>query len=225
MTTAENAAETTPTVLVIDGHPNPASLTAALADAYASAAARAGATVEHLTLRDLDFDPVLHLGLRGSQPLEPDLARAQELLTAADHVAVFAPVWWGSTPALLKGFFDRTLEAKWAYHYGHFGLPRGHLGGRSARFVMLADSPCLYLSLVQGSPTKRQVARSTLTFCGFSPVRVTRFSPVRSASDGKRAQWLTTVGDLARKDVAGCGRRRKTKSDPFAVRAGLASGR
>jgi NAD(P)H dehydrogenase (quinone) len=209
---------TTPTILVIDGHPNPSSLTAGLADAYAEAAARTGAAVERLTLRDIDFDPVLHLGLRGSQPLEPDLARAQELLTAADHVAVFAPVWWGSVPALLKGFFDRTLEAKWAYHYDRFGLPHGHLAGRSARFIMLADSPGFYLTLVQGNPTRKQVARSTLTFSGFSPVRVTRFSPVRTASDGRRAAWIAKVGDLAAKDVGRCGRQRKARTDPFEIR-------
>jgi NAD(P)H dehydrogenase (quinone) len=209
---------TTPTVLVIDGHPNPSSPTAGLADAYADAAAQSGATVERLTLRDLDFDPVLHLGLRGSQPLEPDLARAQELLAAADHVTVLAPVWWGSTPALLKGFFDRVLEAKWAYHYGRLGLPHGHLAGRSARFVMLADSPGFYLALVQRNPTRRQVVRSTLTFCGFSPVSVTRFSPVRTASDGKRAAWIAQVGDLAAKDAGRCGRQRKTRTDPFQIR-------
>lgn len=118
-----------------------------------------------------------------------------------------------------------VLEAKWAYHYGRFGLPHGHLGGRSTRFIMLADSPGLYLSLVQGNPTRRQVVRSTLAFCGFSPVRVARFSPVRSTSDGKRAQWLTKVGELARKDAEKSGRQRKTKSDPFAVRAELTGAR
>lgn len=212
---------TTPTVLVIDGHPNPSSLTAALADAYTAAATRAGATVERLTLRELTFDPVLHLGLRGSQPLEPDLVRAQELLTTADHVAVLAPVWWGSTPALLKGFFDRTLEAKWAYHYRRLGLPHGHLTGRSARFIMLADSPGFYLALVQGNPTRKQVARTTLKFCGFSPVRVTRFSPVRTASAEKRAAWIRKVGDLATKDAGRCRRQRKAKTDPFEVRKSL----
>lgn len=218
MTTTETAI---PTIIVIDGHPNPASFTAALADTYADAAEKVGATVERLTLRDLNFDPVLHLGLRGNQPLEPDLIRAQELLAAADHVAVLAPVWWGSTPALLKGFFDRVLEPKWAYHYDRFGLPHGHLGGRSARFFMLADSPGFYLSLVNGSPTRNQVARSTLKFCGFSPVRVTRFSPVRTASDKKRDRWIVKAAELATRDAERCRRQRTAKPDPFVVRAEL----
>lgn len=224
--TTTDAAETTPTVLVIDGHPNPDSLTAALAASYAAAAERAGATVHRLTLRDLRFDPVLHAGLRGDQPLEPDLARAQELLVACDHLVVLSPVWWGSTTALLKGFIDRTLEAKWAYHYDKRGLPHGHLTGRSARFIMTADSPGIYLSLVQGSPTRRQIVRSTLRFCGFSPTHLTRIGPVRTSTPAKRNAWIARMETLADKDVRAAHarptRRNATpKTDPFEVRDGL----
>lgn len=105
-------------------HPERSSLTAGLADAYADAAARTGAAVERLTLRELDFDPVLHLG-----------------------------------------------------------LPHG--AGRSARFIMPADSPGFYLALVQGNPTRKQVARSTLTFCGFSPGTC---HPVLAGAHGVRHQ-------------------------------------
>ena len=78
-------------VLVIDGHPDPASLTARLATSYASGA---GAGAVPLVLRDLDFDLSLRTGYRTPQDLEPDLARAQELLEWADHVTVFTPLWW-----------------------------------------------------------------------------------------------------------------------------------
>lgn len=192
---------TAPTVLVIDGHPDIFSLTAALADTYADAAAQVGANVTRLTLRDLEFDPVLHRGLRGTQPREPDLLHAQDLLAACDHLAVFSPVWWGSTPALLKGFFDRTLEAGWAYHYGRHGLPHGHFTGRSARFVMLSDSPGFYLRMIQGDTTRKQVARTTLKFCGFSPVRTTRFGPVRRATADKRARWIARIARIATGDA------------------------
>ena len=209
------------TILVIDGHPNPDSLTSSLAASYADAARRAGAEVHLLTLRDLDFDPVLHQGLRGTQPLEPDLEEAQHLLTNSDHVTVFAPLWWGSTPALLKGFIDRTLESKWAYHYDKRGLPHGHLAGRSTRFVMLADSPGWYLQLLQGNPTRKQMVRSTLKFCGFSPVRFTRFSPVRTSTADKRAAWHIQIADIAEKDATDSRKSAKSKADPFAIREGL----
>jgi NAD(P)H dehydrogenase (quinone) len=131
---------------------------------------------------------------------------------------VFAPVWWGSVPALLKGFFDRTLEAQWAYHYDRFGLPHGHLARSLRQFIMLADSPGFYLTLVQGNPTSKQVARSTLTFSGLSG------HPVLAGAHGvrrRRAAWIAKVGGLAAKDVGRCGRQRKARTDPFEIRRAL----
>ena len=113
--------------LVIDGHPDPESLTAALARAYV---AGAGDDAVALTLRDLDIDPFLHAGYRAGQAVEPDLARAREPDRWSEHITVLTPVWWGSAPALLKGFFDRALVIGWAFRYRENGRPEGLLAGR-----------------------------------------------------------------------------------------------
>ena len=185
-------------ILVIDGHPDPDSLTAALAREYA---AGAGDDAVLLTLRDLAIDPHLHRGYRSGQPVEPDLVRARELIEWSEHITVLTPVWWGSVPALLKGFFDRTLVTGWAFRYQDNGRPEGLLGGRTGRVVVTADSPRWYLPLV-GDTTVKQVKARTLEFCGLSPVRVTRFCSVHGASDERRAGWLADArrvgGDDAR---------------------------
>ncbi|MDT9593320.1 NAD(P)H-dependent oxidoreductase [Nocardioides zeae] len=197
--------------LVVDGHPDPDSLTAALARAYA--AAHPDATL--LAVRDLDVDLVLHRGLRADQPLEPDLLHAAGLLREADHVVLATPVWWESTPALLKGFLDRLLQAGWAYTYrGH--RPVGLLAGRSARVLVTADSPGWYLRL-RGSATVRQLRGGTLRFVGMKPVDVTRFTSVRTSDAARRAAWLEAVSDLARADAARVGRAvgsGRTRRDP-----------
>lgn len=212
------------TILVLNGHPNPGSFTAILATTYTRAARAAGATVNHFDLHALTFDPVLHVGYRGTQELEPDLLEVQRALAECDHLVILAPVWWGSTPALLKGFFDRTLEPKWAYHYDERGLPHGHFGGRSARFIMSADSPGWYLRVLQGRPTLKQVVNSTLKFCGFGPVAVTRISPVRTSDAGKRDKWIDDVRAEGEKDVQklNAGKKRQ-RQDPFQIRASLLS--
>ena len=191
-------------VLLIDGHPNPESLCSALAARYAQGARSAGASVDELALRELRFDPVLHLGYRGEQPLEPDLQQAQQRIRAASHVCLVTPLWWGSVPALLKGFFDRTLQRGWAYRYKPNGMPEGLLAGRSARVLLTTDSPGWYLRLVQGSPTERQLVRSTLRFCGLKPVRVTRFGPVHNSQPADRARWLEQAAALGGTDAASC---------------------
>lgn len=181
--------------LVIDGHPDPTSLTAALAASYAQ-----GAGVEPLALRDLDFDPHLHAGHRSGQRLEADLVRARELLERSEHVTVLTPVWWGSVPALLKGFFDRTLESGWAFRYTSSGRPQGLLAGRTGRVVVTSDSPRWYLPLV-GDGTVKQVRNRTLEFCGIKPVRVSRFTDVRNATPERRARWIAEGAALGAHDA------------------------
>ena len=188
-------------VLVIDGHPDPASLTARLAASYASGAGEAATT---LVLRDLAFDPNLHAGYRTRQQLEPDLVRAQELLEQADHVAVFTPLWWGSVPALLKGFFDRTLERGWAFRYKENGLPEGLLAGRTGRLAVTSDSPRWYLPLV-GDSTVKQVKGRTMEFCGIKPTAVTRYTGVHGRSEEQLARWVGEAAGIGAADAARAG--------------------
>lgn len=189
--------------LVIDGHPNPDSLSAAIAAGYA----RAHGDATLLAIRDLDFDPVLRLGYRGEQALEPDLAAAQRAIERADHVVVVVPVWWGSIPALAKGFFDRAFLPRWAFRYRANGLVEGLLAGRSGRVIVTTDSPLWYLRAV-GDTTVRAVRDRTMRFSGIRPVRALRLGPVRGSSDERRRRWLARVERVAAIDRARADRRR-----------------
>lgn len=184
------------TTLVIDGHPNPDSLCAAIAIRYADAHPEAVL----LALRDLTFDQNMRFGYTRRQELEPDLQAAWQSLLEADHVVVVTPVWWGSVPALLKGFFDRLLLPKRAYRMKSSGLPEGMLTGRTGRLIVTTDSPWWYLRLV-GDTTVRHVRQTTLRFCGIAPVRATRLGPVKGSTSEVRARWLTKVERLARSDA------------------------
>ncbi len=188
-------------VLIIDGHPDASSLCAALSGSHAEGLRDSGRSVDVLALRDLAFDPILHVGFREHQPLEPDLMRAQQLIAEARRIVVVIPVWWGSMPALLKGFFDRTLERGWAFRYLPNGMPEGLLAGRSARVIVTSDSPAWYLRFVQGDPTVRSLVRSTLKFCGLKPVDLTRIGPVHTSTAEQRQRWLDLVRAQGRADA------------------------
>jgi len=96
-------------ILIILGHPAETSLCRAIAEAYQSGAQAAGQDVRLLSLGQLDFDPILRDGYNTIQPLEPDLVAAQESIAWAEHLVFVYPIWWGSIPAILKGFFDRIF--------------------------------------------------------------------------------------------------------------------
>ena len=184
------------TALIIDGHPDARSLTAELARRYA--AGHGDARV--LALRDLDFDPHLRFGYRERMPLEPDLADAKRALHAAETVVVATPLWWGSVPAVLKGFFDRALLPQQEYRYTRLGLPEGLLGARRGRLLLLADTPW-YAAPFTGLPAQTQVARNTLRLCGIGSVRTHRMLGVKDAGPERIATWLDTAERLGARDA------------------------
>lgn len=184
------------TALVIDGHPNADSFAAEVARSYA----RGFGQARVLALRDLDFDVHLRAGYSRAQPLEPDLAAAWSAIETAEHIVVVTPIWWGATPALLSGFFDRVLLPRRAFRFSRVGLPIGMLAGRSGRLLVTTDSPRAFLAL-QGDPTVRSVRDGTMKYCGIAPTAVTRIGPVRSSSSVRRQRWLDDVVRIGARDA------------------------
>jgi NAD(P)H-dependent FMN reductase len=88
-------------VLVIDGHPRNGSFGSALAGIIHRAAASRTKECRLMRLRDLHFDPYAH-----GRTLNPALCEAQHGIVWAEVIVIVYPTWWGTTPALLKGFLD-----------------------------------------------------------------------------------------------------------------------
>ena len=185
-------------VAVIVGHPAADSWCGALADSYAAAARAGGHEVRMVHLAQLDFDPTLHEGYRQIQALEPDLLAAQATVAWAEHVVIAYPIWWGSVPALLKGFLDRILLPGFAFKYRPGkAFPEQLLRGRSAQLLVSMDTPPWYFRWVYRMPGIVQLKKTTLEFCGIAPVKVAAFGPLISSSSAQRASWLVKAARLA----------------------------
>jgi putative NADPH-quinone reductase len=186
-------------VLIVLGHPNKESFCGALAASYREGAAAAGAEVRELDLGDLHFDPILRLGYKEIQELEPDLVAAQDSIKWADHIVWVYPIWWGTMPALLKGFLDRTFLPGFAFKYRE-NSPwwDKYLTGRSARMIVTMDAPPIYDSLMYFGGGRRTMKKAVLEFCGIKPVGVTAFGSVKSSDEAKRDKWLAAVNQLGK---------------------------
>ncbi|MGQ0709023.1 MAG: NAD(P)H-dependent oxidoreductase [Rhodoferax sp.] len=186
-------------VLVVLGHPAQDSLCADLAHAYAQAAQQQGHEVRWLRLGQMAFDPVLHQGYREVQPLEPDLQAAQQALQWAQHMLWVYPVWWGSVPALLKGFLDRVFLPGFAFRFRDGKpLPDKLLAGRSADLLVSMDTPPWYFRWVYRMPAIAQMRRPTLELCGIRVRKTLALGPVVSSTPAQRERWLRQAGALAR---------------------------
>ncbi|QKT04741.1 NAD(P)H-dependent oxidoreductase [Ectothiorhodospiraceae bacterium 2226] len=186
-------------VLVILGHPRNDSLCAALAQAYARGARESGATVREIALGDIDFDPTVHTPSPRQQPLEPDLARAQAAVAWADHLVFVYPNWWGTMPALLKGFLDRVFTPGFAFrerprHTGFEPLLRG----KTAQLISTMDTPPWVYRWILRAPGTNGLRRATLGFCGIRTTDTRTFGPVNSSTAAQRRAWLTRAEEQGR---------------------------
>lgn len=178
-------------ILVINGHPSRQSFTRAIAESYAAGARAAGSQVEMLHLADLIFDPILHDGYHKMMELEPDLLKAQELIKACTKLVICYPQWWGSGPALLKGFIDRVFLPGFAFKYRENSkLWDKLLQGRSAELWLMSDSPRFWFLIKYWNSPIKWLKTATLDFCGFSPVKVNIVDRVRFLSEVQRTKAL-----------------------------------
>lgn len=187
-------------ITAIDGHHGTNRLVTALMESYLTAAEKSGAEVTRFALRDVVFDPILHEGYKKRQEWEPGLAEIAESIQNADHILIGFPMWWGSQPALLKGFFDRVFLPSFAFKYRENSPFWDRLlTGRSADVFITSDTPKLYLKLSYGSPVLKQMKKQVLGFAGIKPVRQHYFAPVRQQTPDTIEKWLKKAEDLGRK--------------------------
>jgi len=181
-------------ILVILGQPDRKSYGGALAAAYIEGARTHGAEVRELYLGEIRFNPA-PVGKPGE--FEPDLVQAQEAIKWAEHLVFVYPIWWGTIPALLKGFIERTFLPGFAVNF-HDDSPLWDklLAGRSARLIVTLNTPSLIYRWVFGRPGHTTMKRTILEFCGVKPVRITEVGPVKNSTQEKRTQWLHKVREL-----------------------------
>jgi putative NADPH-quinone reductase len=186
-------------ILIINGHPNPHSFCYALANAYYKGASETSTQVKLVHLTHLQFDPVLQFGYEKKMELEPDLIEIQKDIEAADHLVFIYPNWWGTMPALLKGFFDRVFTPGFAFKYSDKSkFPEKLLKGRSARVVVTMDTPPWFNSLFFRSLGHRVTRNRILEFCGIKVKGIMSLGPVKGSTLESRQKWLAQVELLGR---------------------------
>jgi 1,4-dihydroxy-2-naphthoate octaprenyltransferase len=176
--------------LLILAHPRRDSLCGALFDAYAVGARQAGVECRELILSEANFDPDVHTRSPEHQPLEPDLVRAQRDIDWAEHLVIVYPTWWGTFPALLKGFLDRVMTPGFAFCHVAPDKWDKLLSGRTADLITTMDTPPLIYRFVYRAPGRQALVRATLGYCGVRTARIEAFGPVVASSAAQRERWI-----------------------------------
>jgi putative NADPH-quinone reductase len=158
--------------------------------------------VEIVRLADLHIDFMRDpRSFKSHGDQEPDLVRVRGLIAGAKHLVWVYPNWWGTMPALLKGFIDRTLVTGFAFRYrGESGMVDGLLQGKTSRMLVSMDGPSWWYRLAMGAGGDRAMLHSTLRFCGIHPLRPWHAHSLRGLGKKAPEYWIDRARDLGRRD-------------------------
>ena len=186
-------------ILVINGHPDPdeTHLCSALADAYAKGAAAAGHQVDRLDVGALDFPMIRSLKDYQNPTVTPDIRRAQDLAEEADHLVVVFPIWFGSPPGLLKGFFEQVLRKGYALSTPQAAMS-SVLSGKTARLIVTMGAPAPVFRLLLGGHGVQALVKGLLWITGVGPVRQTLLGGAHLNRPAQKARWLAEAEALGR---------------------------
>ena len=185
-------------IYILLAHPESDSFNGQIAETYYRAALAKGHNVRIQKLGEMHFDPILRKGM-DEQDMEPDLLVARENILWCNRWVVVFPMWWGSVPALFKGFIDRAMTSGFAFRYReNSAMWDKLLKGRSGEIIATCDAPAFWVRAVYFNSDIHTVKQATMNYCGISPVKVTRIPMVRSASPEKRLKILRKIAGKVR---------------------------
>lgn len=189
-------------IAIIQGHPDLTTnrFCRQFAAAYAISARDSGHTVDVIDVAALDFPLLRSKDDYAMEAAPQQIAHAQQIIAAAEHLVVIFPLWLGDMPALLKGFLEQTLRPGFAYSGA---MDRGQfkklLKGKSARVVVTMGMPALIYRLYFGAHGLKNLRRNILSFCGIAPIRESLIGLIEQKNPKARLKWLACAQALGRK--------------------------
>ena len=115
---------------------------------------------------------------------------------------ILYPLWLGSMPATLKGFFEQVARPGFAFGAARGrGLPKKLLAGRSAHVFVTMGMPGFFYRWYYRAHSLKSLERSILAFIGIAPVRATVVGMVEGVSAAVRKKWLQRARDCGARAV------------------------
>jgi putative NADPH-quinone reductase len=189
-------------IVIIDGHPDSdkSRFCHAIADAYADGAKAAGHQIGRIAVAELDAPLLKSRREWETEAPPPSIQKAQAAIDAAGHLVVIYPLWLGSMPAMLKGFFEQVFRPGFAIDFGKRTLKPGRLTGKSARVIVTMGMPGLIYRWYFMAHSLKSLERNILQFVGLKPIRHSLIGNVEG-SEAARLKWLARIREFGRQGI------------------------
>lgn len=182
--------------LIIYGHPNPKSFNHAILEKAKEVLEKKGDTVTVRDLYAINFDPILKPNdfITFSQGKMPeDIAKEQDFIKKADRFIFIFPIWWGSMPAILKGYFDRVFAHGFAYQYEADGSATPLLADKTAVIINTTGGPKEWYEASLKKGLDITVDQTTFGFCGIKVDKHLYYYSIPSSTEERRKEILKSL--------------------------------
>ncbi len=155
---------------------------------------KAGHSVTFHDLYAEKFDPVLPEG-EESLPEEKVPQQIRDYgaeLKAADGIIVVHPNWWGSPPAILRGWIERVIRHGIHYNFTPNGAV-SHMGDKIVQIFTTSNSPPEVEFGINKDPVGHYWEVLVFGVLGFKSYERRNFAPVILSTPEERTQWLDEV--------------------------------
>jgi NAD(P)H dehydrogenase (quinone) len=188
-------------ILVILAHPSPQSFNHAIA----STVCRKLTEMKHeIIFHDLyaeNFNPLLGPDEILKEDIVDDTIRKHcEDLVNADGIVIIHPNWWGTPPAILKGWIDRVIRPGIAYEFlqgdtGE-GTPVGLLKTKTALVFNTSNTNKEREDNIFLDPLETIWKNCVFYLCGVKVFYRKMFRILATSSEKQRKQWLSEAEQI-----------------------------
>ena len=191
-------------ILVVLAHPNAGkSFNRAIADTVYRTLADMGHEPVLSDLYAEGFDPVMPFG-EEKLPVDQLPVQIQKTIAevnSADGFVFVHPNWWGTPPAILKGWLDRVFRAGFAYSFSANGVV-SNFTDKTAQVFTTSNTPRDVELTVYHDPLENFWKTIVFGLVGCRSFARRNFEPVIVSTAEQRAEWLREVEGTIRKRFA-----------------------
>lgn len=163
-----------------------------------------GCNVDVIDLYKDNFSPSLsEKGLslyRQGKYADPMVGQYQKRLGQAHEIIFIFPVWWGTAPAILKGFIDKVFIEKWAFDTQGIMLEGRLVNIQKATIITTMNVSSLIYNLFYSTAIKG-VVKQMLKVCGIRRIKWIKLTKVGLSNEDKRKKWIEKIRNYLRKTI------------------------
>ena len=178
-------------VSIILAHPWHGSFNKAICDTITSKLDEINKPYTVLDLNGDNFNPVLtaeELAIYSKgEYTDPLVGHYQTVLKKSDEVIFIFPIWWNSSPAILRGFFDKVFLVNFSHTYENGWTPLLNIG--KTLVVTTSQSATEHFA----SSIENLFIKENLGVVGFKNITWLNCDNVKFGTDEHRARFLQEV--------------------------------